>query len=336
MRVTGEPLAAGNCFFRSIATFYVSIHDLMTTAFITHPDCLKHDMGTGHPEQPARLTAIEDQLIASGVADYLQRHEAPLATDEQLALVHPLKYVQAIREAAPQTGTVHLDPDTAMNPHSLNAALRAAGAGVLAVDLVFQKKSASAFCAVRPPGHHALRARPMGFCIFNNVAVAARHALHAHGIERVAIIDFDVHHGNGTEDIFEDDPRVLMASTFQHPFYPYSGTERPASNMVNVPLPAGAGSKQFREAVTMEWMPALDEFRPELVVFSAGFDAHIEDDMAMLQLRDADYGWVTEQVKSIADRHAEGRIVSMLEGGYALSALGRSVVQHLRVLAGLN
>ena len=308
----------------------------MTTAFITHPDCLKHDMGTGHPEQPARLTAIEDQLIASGVADYLQRHEAPLATDEQLALVHPLKYVQAIREAAPQTGTVHLDPDTAMNPHSLNAALRAAGAGVLAVDLVFQKKSASAFCAVRPPGHHALRARPMGFCIFNNVAVAARHALHAHGIERVAIIDFDVHHGNGTEDIFEDDPRVLMASTFQHPFYPYSGTERPASNMVNVPLPAGAGSKQFREAVTMEWMPALDEFRPELVVFSAGFDAHIEDDMAMLQLRDADYGWVTEQVKSIADRHAEGRIVSMLEGGYALSALGRSVVQHLRVLAGLN
>ncbi len=308
----------------------------MTTAFITHPDCLKHDMGRGHPEQPARLTAIEDQLIASGVAQHLQRFEAPLATDEQLARVHPLEYVRAIRAAAPETGIVHLDPDTAMNPHSLNAALRGAGAAVLAVDLIFQNKIQNAFCSVRPPGHHALRARSMGFCIFNNVAVAARHALQAHGLERVTIIDFDVHHGNGTEEIFEDDPQVLMASTFQHPFYPYSGTESPASNMVNVPLPAGAGSKQFREAVTASWLPALEEFRPEMVIFSAGFDAHIEDDMAMLQLKDADYGWVTEQVKSIADRHAQGRMVSMLEGGYALSALGRSVVQHVRVLAGLN
>jgi acetoin utilization deacetylase AcuC-like enzyme len=308
----------------------------MSTAFITHPDCLKHNMGAGHPEQPARLTAIDDQLIASGIEAYLQRHDAPLATDAQLARVHPLEYVRAIREAAPQTGTVHLDPDTAMNPHTLDASLRAAGAGVLAVDLIFKKEIQNAFCSVRPPGHHALRARPMGFCIFNNVAVAARHAVHAHGLERIAIIDFDVHHGNGTEEIFEGDPHVLMASTFQHPFYPYSGTEQPASNMVNVPLPAGAGSKQFREAVTGSWLPALDEFRPELVIFSAGFDAHIEDDMAMLQLRDADYGWVTEQVKAIADRHAQGRIVSMLEGGYALSALGRSVVQHVRVLAGLN
>jgi acetoin utilization deacetylase AcuC-like enzyme len=308
----------------------------MTTAFITHPDCLKHDMGAGHPEQPARLTAIEDQLIASGIANYLQRYDAPLATDEQLARVHPIEYVRAIREAAPASGTVHLDPDTAMNPHSLNATLRAAGAAVLAVDLVFQGKNSAAFCAVRPPGHHACRARPMGFCIFNNVAVAARHAVHAYGLERVAIIDFDVHHGNGTEDIFENDPHVLMASTFQHPFYPYSGTESPASNMVNVPLPAGAGSKQFREAVTDSWLPALEDFLPELVIFSAGFDAHVEDDMAMLQLKDADYGWVTEQVKAIADRHARGRVVSLLEGGYALSALGRSVVQHVRVLAGLN
>ena len=308
----------------------------MATAFITHPDCLKHDMGDGHPEQPARLTAIEDQLIASGVESFLHRYEAPLATDAQLARVHPLEYVRAIREAAPESGRVHLDPDTAMNPYSLNAALRGAGAGVLAVDLIFQDKIQNAFCSVRPPGHHALRARPMGFCIFNNVAVAARHAVHAHGLERIAIIDFDVHHGNGTEEIFEDDPHVLMVSTFQHPFYPYSGTEMPASNMVNVPLHAGAGSKQFQEAVTQHWLPALDEFMPELVIFSAGFDAHVEDDMAMLQFKDADYRWVTEQVKVIADRHASGRIVSMLEGGYALSALGRSVVQHVRVLAGLN
>jgi acetoin utilization deacetylase AcuC-like enzyme len=308
----------------------------MATAFITHSDCLKHDMGAGHPEQPARLTAIEDQLIASGIDSALQRYEAPLATDAQLARVHPVEYVKAIREAAPESGRVHLDPDTAMNPHTLNASLRAAGAAVLAVDLVFNKSNPNAFCSVRPPGHHACRARPMGFCIFNNVAVAARHALHEHGIERVAIIDFDVHHGNGTEEIFEGDPHVLMASTFQHPFYPYSGTDMPASNMVNVPLPAGAGSKQLQEAVARHWLPALDEFEPELVIFSAGFDAHIEDDMAMLQFRDADYRWVTEQVKAIADRHARGRIVSMLEGGYSLPALGRSVVQHLRVLAELN
>ncbi|HXR58713.1 MAG TPA: histone deacetylase family protein [Burkholderiales bacterium] len=308
----------------------------MATAFITHPDCLKHDMGRGHPEQPARLTAIEDQLAASGVATHLKRYEAPLATDEQLARVHPVEYVHAVRDAAPQSGTVHLDPDTAMNPFSLNAALRAAGAGVLAVDLVFEKKCASAFCGVRPPGHHACVSRPMGFCIFNNVAVAARHAVHAHGIERVAIIDFDVHHGNGTEDVFEGDPNVLMASTFQHPFYPYSGTDSPASNMVNIPLAAGAGSRQFREAVTRHWIPALDTFKPELVIFSAGFDAHAEDPLAMLELEDADYAWVTQQVKEVAKRHAEGRIVSMLEGGYALGALGRSVVQHVRVLADLS
>jgi acetoin utilization deacetylase AcuC-like enzyme len=308
----------------------------MPCALITHPDCLKHEMGAYHPERPERLTAIEDQLIASGVGQVLERHDAPLASDEQLARVHPADYVRAIRDAAPESGTVHLDPDTAMNPHSLNAALRAAGAAVLATDLVLQSKVKTAFCSVRPPGHHACRARPMGFCIFNNVAVAARHAVHAHGLERVAIIDFDVHHGNGTEDIFEGDPHVLMASTFQHPFYPYSGTEGPAANMVNVPLRAGAGSKEFRQAVQEAWIPALESYKPQLVVFSAGFDAHVEDDMAMLRLSDADYAWVTEQVKAVAERHAGGRMVSMLEGGYALSALGRSVVQHVRVLAGLN
>jgi acetoin utilization deacetylase AcuC-like enzyme len=308
----------------------------MPAAFITHAECLKHEMGAHHPERPARLAAIEDQLIASGVGLHLQRYEAPLATDEQLARVHPIEYLRAIRDAAPQQGTVHLDPDTAMNPWSLHAALRAAGAAVLATDLVLQNEVKTAFCSVRPPGHHACRARPMGFCIFNNVAVAARHALHAFGLDRVAIIDFDVHHGNGTEDIFEGDPQVLMASTFQHPFYPYSGTQDPAANMVNIPLAAGTGSREFRQAVREAWMPALDEFRPQLVLFSAGFDAHAEDDMAMLRFTDADYAWVTAQVKDIAERHAAGRMVSVLEGGYALSALGRSVVQHLRVLAGIE
>ena len=308
----------------------------MTVAYVTHADCLKHEMGAWHPERPERLTAIEDQLIASGIGQFLQRHDAPLASDAQLARVHPMEYVRAIREAAPTEGTVHLDPDTAMNPHSLQAALRAAGAAVLATDLVLRGEVDGAFCGVRPPGHHACRARPMGFCIFNNVAVAARHALEAHGLERVAIIDFDVHHGNGTEDIFQNDARVLMASTFQHPFYPYSGTEDPAPNMINVPLRAGAGSKQFRAAVSEAWLPALEGFRPQLVIFSAGFDAHADDDMAMLSFTDQDYAWVTQQVKAVADRHAGGRIVSTLEGGYALSALGRSVVQHLRVLAGLD
>ncbi len=308
----------------------------MTTAFVTHADCLKHDMGVHHPERPERLSAIEDQLIASGIIQHLKRYEAPLATDEQLARVHPIEYLQAIRDAAPQSGTVHLDPDTAMNKWTLQAALRAAGAAVLATDLVLKKEVNSAFCSVRPPGHHACRARSMGFCIFNNVAVAARHAVQVHGLQRVAIIDFDVHHGNGTEEIFGNDANVLMASTFQHPFYPYSGTDGPAPNMVNIPLAAGSGSKAFRAAVADFWLPALEKFRPELVIFSAGFDAHLEDDMAMLRFTDADYGWVTERIKDVADRHAQGRMVSSLEGGYSLPALGRSVAQHLRVLAGLN
>jgi acetoin utilization deacetylase AcuC-like enzyme len=307
----------------------------MATAFITHGDCMKHDMGAYHPECPARLAAIDDQLIASGIAPYLEHHDAPLATVEQLARVHPDAYIEAIRAARPARGIVHLDPDTAMNPGTWDAALRAAGAAVLATDLVAGGRAENAFCSVRPPGHHATRVRAMGFCIFNNVAVGAMHALESHGLERVAIIDFDVHHGNGTEEIFSDDGRVLMASTFQHPFYPYSGTDHPARNMVNVPLAAGTGSQGFREAVERHWLPALDDFAPQMVFFSAGFDAHVEDDMAMLRFVDQDYAWVTERVKTIADRHAGGRIVSVLEGGYALSALGRSVVQHLKVLGGL-
>ena len=303
---------------------------VMRTAFVTHADCLRHDMGAYHPERPARLTAIDDQMIAAGIAQYLERYEAPLATDEQLARVHPPEYVRAIRDVAPEDGTVHLDPDTAMNPHSLDAALRAAGAAVLATDLVMQKKVSSAFCAVRPPGHHACRARAMGFCIFNNVAVAARHAIEVHGLDRVAIIDFDVHHGNGTEDIFEGDEHVVMASIFQHPFYPYSGADNPAPNMHNVPLAAGSGSRELRRAVEDVWLPALEEFKPQLILFSAGFDAHLEDDMAMLRFTDADYGWVTRAVADVAGRHAGGRMVSMLEGGYSLSALGRRVYSSRR------
>ena len=307
----------------------------MATAFITHADCMKHDMGEYHPERPARLAAIEDRLIASGLAGLLDRHEAPLAKVGDLTRVHPAEYVEAVRMAAPQHGIVHLDPDTAMCPHTWNAALRAAGAAVLATDLVIGKRADSAFCSVRPPGHHATRNRSMGFCIFNNVAVAAMHALERHGLARVAIADFDVHHGNGTEDIFSGDERVLMVGSFQHPFYPYSGTEHPASNMFNVPLASGAGSREFRAAVEEVWMPELERFQPQMIFISAGFDAHVEDDMAMLRFTEADYTWVTQKLKDVADRHAEGRIVSVLEGGYSLPALGRSAVAHIKALGGL-
>ena len=307
---------------------------VMATAFITHAACMKHEMGESHPERPGRLSAIHDQLITSGIAGLLDHHEAPLAKMTELTRVHPPEYVEAIRMAAPRNGIVHLDPDTAMCPHTWDATLRAAGATVLATDLVIGGRAQNAFCAVRPPGHHATRHRSMGFCIFNNIAVAAKHALEHHGLARVAIVDFDVHHGNGTEDIFSHDERVLMVGTFQHPFYPYSGTENPAPNMANVPLPAGTGSQGFREAVETVWLPALERFRPEMIFISAGFDAHVEDDMAMLRFTESDYGWVTTQLKAIADRYAQGRIVSVLEGGYALSALGRSAVMHLRALGG--
>ncbi len=307
----------------------------MTTAFITHRDCWLHDMGVHHPECPERLSAISDRLIAAGLDLYLAFHDAPLATFEQLSRVHPPDYVRSIAGRAPESGIVHLDPDTAMSPGTWQAALRAAGAGVLATDLVMRGEAENAFCSVRPPGHHAERARAMGFCFFNNIAVAVAHALEEHGLERVAVVDFDVHHGNGTEDIFAGDPRVLMVSTFQHPFYPYSGTESPARNMINVPVPAGTRSEGFREAVEGIWLPALRDFSPEAIFISAGFDAHYEDDMASLGLVEADYAWVTRQVKGVAAASAQGRIVSMLEGGYALSALARSVTTHIKELADL-
>lgn len=307
----------------------------MTTAFITHRDCWLHDMGAHHPECPERLSAISDRLIAAGLDLYLSFYDAPLATLEQIGRVHPLEYVLGIAESAPQSGIVHLDPDTAMSAGTWQAALRSAGAGILATDLVMAGEVENAFCSVRPPGHHAERAKAMGFCFLNNVAIAAAHALEAHGLERVAVVDFDVHHGNGTEDIFANDSRVLMVSTFQHPFYPYSGTEAPAGNMVNVPVPAGTRSDGFRQAVTDIWMPALRRFAPEAIFISAGFDAHYEDDMASLGLVEADYAWVTQQIKAIAAESAQGRIVSMLEGGYALSALARSVTTHVKALADL-
>ncbi|MCX7170848.1 MAG: histone deacetylase family protein, partial [Proteobacteria bacterium] len=230
---------------------------------------------------------------------------------------------------------VHVDPDTAMSPGTWQAALRSAGAGVLATDLVMQGSVSTAFCGVRPPGHHAERSRPMGFCFFNNIAIAALHAIEAWGLTRVAIVDFDVHHGNGTEDIFSGNDKVLMVGSFQHPFYPFCGTDNPAANMLNVPLPAGTRGDAFRQVVSDIWMPRLNDFAPEIIYISAGFDAHYEDDMASLGLVESDYSWVTQQIKALAARTARGRIVSMLEGGYSLSALARSVAAHIKVLADL-
>lgn len=307
----------------------------MQTAFISHPLCFKHDMGAHHPECPARLHAIEDQLIASGLYSYLQHHEAPEVTREQLLRVHDGNYIDSIISAAPTKGIIPLDGDTFMNPYTYPAALRAAGAVVMAVDLVMGGEVENAFCNVRPPGHHAERGAAMGFCIFNNVAVGAAHALSVHGLSKVAIVDFDVHHGNGTEDIFGDEPRVMLCSTFQHPFYPYTGAETCKPHIVNVPLAAGADGSVFRVAISDRILPALEAFQPEMVFISAGFDAHREDDMAHLGLLEADYIWVTEQIKRIAVQYAQARIVSVLEGGYELHALGRSAAAHIKVLSGL-
>jgi acetoin utilization deacetylase AcuC-like enzyme len=302
------------------------------TAFVTHPSCLQHEMGPGHPECPDRLTAIADEMLACGVDAHVVRYEAPRATAEQIARVHDRAYVEAIEAASPASGLRYLDPDTALNPHSVTAAFHAAGGVVHAVDLVCRGEHRNAFCAVRPPGHHAESRRAMGFCIFNNVAVAAAHALAVHGLSRVAIVDFDVHHGNGTEEMFEDDGRVLMVSTFQYPLYPYSGVDNPAPNMVNIPLSAGNGGTEFRDAVRKHWLPALDDHEPELILISAGFDAHRDDPLAGLAFVESDYAWVTRELMNVAERHAKGRIVSTLEGGYALPALGRSAVAHVREL----
>ncbi len=311
----------------------------MSTAFFTHPDCRRHDMGAGHPECPQRLDAIEDHLLATGLDIALTRHDAPLVDLKDVELAHTHHYVAELRDLLEQieaSGEPRaLDPDTAANPGTWKAALRAAGAAVAATDAVLDGRAENAFCAVRPPGHHATRDEAMGFCFFNNVAVAARHALDVRGLERVAVIDFDVHHGNGTEDILAGDDRVLMVSFFQHPLYPYSGAVPKGTNMLNLPIPPYTRGGELRELIEANWMPALDAFRPQMIFISAGFDAHREDDLGQLGLVEADYEWITMRIKDMAERHAKGRIVSCLEGGYNLSALARSVAAHLRVLSGV-
>ncbi|CAM4144169.1 histone deacetylase family protein [Bordetella muralis] len=307
----------------------------METMYLTHPLCKLHEMGSWHPESPERLDAIADQLLVSGLAPFLLEQQAPAATREAILRVHSKAHLEGLQARSPTEGYSAIDPDTLMNPYTYEAALHAAGAGVAAVDAVMQGQAVNAFCSVRPPGHHARPDVAMGFCFLNNIAIAAQHAIHAYGVQRLAIIDFDVHHGNGTEEMFAGDERVLMCSFFQHPFFPHSGAESTAANMVNVPVPAYTGGAAIRELVQDIWLPRLEAHAPELILVSAGFDAHREDDMGQMALVEADYSWMTEQIMQMADRHAQGRIVSMLEGGYNLSALARSVVAHLRALTKL-
>ena len=289
-------------------------------------------MGPHHPESPARLQAVYDAFQRSGLMPALLQIEAPLATREQLSAAHAADYVDSIFEASPQRGYAALDPDTSMNPYSLAAAQRAAGAVVKGVDMVMTGEIANAFCAVRPCGHHATYNRAMGFCIFNNVAVGAVHALETHGLARVAILDFDVHHGNGTEDIFTNDDRVMLCSSFQHPYYPGTGADTGNAHIVPTPLQARTGGLGFRAAIERTWFPALSNFKPELIIISAGFDAHKDDPLAYLELVEDDYVWITRRIREVADVCADGRIVSALEGGYDLGALGRSAVAHVQAL----
>ena len=312
------------------------------TGYFSHPACRKHDMGVGHPECPERLDAISDWLLATGVLDALDQRHAPAAPIAVLELAHGRMHIAALRGlteslrddiAAGGPTHVQIDPDTSLNAHTWDAALHAAGSALAATDAVMAGELDNAFCAVRPPGHHACREKAMGFCFFNNVAVAARYALERHGLERVAIIDFDVHHGNGTEDIVAGDARILMASFFQHPFYPYGCPRSDAPNLLNIALPAYSKGDAVRAVVERDWMPRLDAFAPQMVFISAGFDAHRDDELGQMGLVEADYAWMTRRIKELAQRHAQGRLVSCLEGGYHLDALARSVEAHVRVLA---
>lgn len=310
----------------------------MSTAIYSHPDCLRHEMGSWHPESPSRLQAIDDQLILARLDGLIEQRSAPLADTADILRNHTPGALALVRDHVPaMPGDYYpLDGDTSLCHYSYQAALRAAGAAVAATDAVIAGSIDNAFCAVRPPGHHATPTEPMGFCLFNNVAIAARHAMEVHGLERVAIVDFDVHHGNGTADAFRHEPRVLMVSFFQHPFYPYSDPEPITASQVNVPVPARSDGETVRKLVQEQWLPALHAHQPQMIFISAGFDAHRDDDMGGMGLVEADYAWITRQVMAVAKQYAQGRIVSCLEGGYELSALGRSVVAHLKVLAELE
>lgn len=306
---------------------------MMNVTIITHPACLEHEMGEGHPERPARLKTVLE-LLDGPPFDSLPREEAPRAEVEQLERVHDPDYVKRIFEMSPAEGLVLLDPDTRMGPPTLEAALRSAGAVVRGTDLAVSGAAKRVFCPVRPPGHHAEPDRAMGFCVFNGIAVAAAHALEHHGLERVAIVDFDVHHGNGTQAAMLSEARCLYVSSHQSPLYPGTGLaeERGAGNIVNAPLPPGAGSTEFRETWYSELLPRLAEFRPQMVLVSAGFDAHVSDPLATMELEAEDYGWLTGELVRLAEEHAAGRVVSVLEGGYDLQALRASVAAHLEAL----
>ena len=312
------------------------------TGFFTHSDCRLHEMGAGHPECPDRLAAIDDQLLISGVADALEKREAPLASLSDVELAHDRLYIASLRGLTAQLADevaaggpayAPIDPDTSMNLHTWDAALRSAGAAIAATDAVIAGELENAFCSVRPPGHHACHDKAMGFCFFNNVAVAAKYALERHGLQRVAVIDFDVHHGNGTQDILASDPRVLMCSFFQHPLYPFSGIEPTSDNMLNLPVAAYTPGRDIRELIEASWIPKLEDFAPEFIFISAGFDSHRLDDLGQLGLNEQDFGWMTWRIRNVAKRHAKGRIVSCLEGGYNLAVLGRCVETHVRELA---
>ena len=306
----------------------------MPTLYITHPACLDHLTPSGHPERPDRLRAIERALAADAFKP-LVRAQAPAASLETVALCHPMDYVTAVQDASPQQGLVQIDADTSMSPGSFEAALRGAGGAVHAVDEVMTGKATNAFVAVRPPGHHAETARPMGFCLFNNAAIAARHAQRKHGAERAAVVDFDVHHGNGSQDIFWSDASVLYSSTHQMPLYPGTGAVSESGEhdtIVNAPLRPGDGGSQFRTAFETRILPRLRDFKPDLIVVSAGFDAHTRDPLANLNLVEADFAWATLQIMEIADNSAQGRVVSVLEGGYDLQGLAGSVAAHVTAL----
>jgi acetoin utilization deacetylase AcuC-like enzyme len=306
------------------------------TAYITHPDCHDHDTGSAHPESAQRLSAIEDSFIEHRLWDFLKSVDAPEVTREQLLRVHSPRHLKNVESRMPQKGYARLDQDTVVSPGSLLAARRAAGAVVAAVDLVMDGTLDNAFCGVRPPGHHAERNRVLGFCLYNNIAVGAAHALEAHGLERIAILDFDVHQGNGTEDIFIGDDRVLYCSVFEHPFFPFTRPPENSERVISIPLEATAKSAQFRLAIHEHWLPALERFKPQMIFVSAGFDAHQDDDMSHVSLTDGDFRWVAEEIVKVARRHASGRVISVLEGGYEIHSLARCVETHVRVLMGLH